>query len=233
MFYSLLEQAAEDRKLATAAAQKGLDQDYRSQAKTFLELNQKAREQDKDLLTKWLDAPASTTATPLGGLLAFTSESDNLNTAFCIWVSLLLDLLPLFAISTLTKATQATTISSSETTALATHEKMSAPRAEDSPSNELTLAVKTPTATRNNPTSSELPSEPSAVEEDDIVHQIRTGQLEPNYKAVRTVTGWTQWRAQEFFKKLQSCGVLQKDGRSFRITSNIAVLEPKKPVSNR
>lgn len=67
---------------------------------------------------------------------------------------------------------------------------------------------------------------------EDIIVLLRNGTLKPNYKSVQEYTSWSQWKSQEFFKDCQEKGILEKDGRSFKILTNVAMLDSVKNVVN-
>jgi hypothetical protein len=104
----LLEQSSRDKQLAAAAAEQGLGESYRTQAKSFLEFNQASREKDLQLLMEMEEKQQQhlTSATPLDGLVEVTGSSVVATTIFCVWLAIMFDMLPLVAIATLSKREQ-------------------------------------------------------------------------------------------------------------------------------
>lgn len=67
---------------------------------------------------------------------------------------------------------------------------------------------------------------------DEVISELKYGRLKSNYKAVQQYTGWSQWKTQEFFKYCQEIDVLVKEGRTFKVVNNLALLSHVKKVVN-
>lgn len=294
---SMLEQSAKDREVNTAAAKQSLSQRYRSQAKAYLQSNEQARANDEKLIEK-LDSHGLTSnrVTPLDGLVRITGDSELTTVAFCAWLAVLFDILPVIAIAIITRR-GALKRQSEDVRALGPTESVdpinnlygpvviveavenvvnAAPAAPtelserdivsyagdegiglelesdlERESNECSQGAHLNEASHylcpskrpfveaqniyfNAVSQSTAPEEGSgaSIAHEEVIVLLRNGTLKPNYKSVQEYTGWSQWKSQEFFKDCQEKGILQKEGRSFRILTNVTLLEPGKNVVN-
>lgn len=99
VIFNILQQSSDDKKVASAAAKQGVGQSYRSQAKRFLEMNDKTRLKDEALLNKLDETQANKRpASPLDGLVKITGNSELTTVAFCVWLAIMFDLLPVVSI---------------------------------------------------------------------------------------------------------------------------------------
>jgi len=247
LIVNILEQSAKDKVIASSAAQQGVTEAYRTQAKGFLQFNDVSRDKDEQLLSKLNQHKAeNANASPLDGLVKVTGDSEITIIIFCAWLAIMFDILPVIAISVISH------------------------RREDS-FTQKTLAVnyqeeilQVPAAEANTNHKSGISAEPGAEDEleeiqetiqqnntdmveastnntekpnkevtfSDVIAELIKGELEPKYKAIREYTGWKQWRAQEFFKHCQENNILEKDGRTFKIITNVMAIESVRKVAN-
>jgi len=97
----ILEQSAKDRELSAVAAEQGIGDKYRTQAKGFLKYNLETRAMDEKLLNKMSHDQSAKATTPLDGLIMLTGDSSKAIILFCVWLAVLFDLLPIMAVNSL------------------------------------------------------------------------------------------------------------------------------------
>lgn len=228
----ILNQSVENQKLASQAAKQSLDDRYRTQAKAFIELNQSAIQKDREMLDRLESKRTSNLGTtPLDGLVRITGDSELTMVAFCAWLSLMLELLPVISIAIWSKASQPSVAA----TARLAESPNVGPQIEDSepkdvrPGGQIETEVPEmgplisdhqelaldPVSKASSDAS--RPDDERNISLDQIAELLITNKLEPNYKAMRDLTGWSQWESQEAFKTLKAKGVVEKVGRSFRV----------------
>ena len=101
LVYGILEQSSVDKHIASTAASQGVSENYRTQAKGFLEANERALSRDVQLLDRLDNQDSKGKATPLDGLVKITRDKEQTTILFCAWLAVLFDLLPVVAISVL------------------------------------------------------------------------------------------------------------------------------------
>ena len=261
LILDILSQSSKDKQISASAAIQGVGEAYRTQAKGFLQLNDLLRDKDEKLIEK-LEIQWSTAskASPLDGLVEITGDSELTTILFCVWLSIMFDMLPIISISVLStgikekkhsdvvheefkvvKEDEATSmqstvcsvetlIDSKERTILIDSEasikkkvtKITSPEIDENENNsEIVQSEKTEVSSAQVKKKSHIGGE---VTYEEILRELKSGQLDTNYKSVRERTGWSQWNAQEFFKNCQEQGVIEKEGRSFKVVLNCSIL---------
>lgn len=245
--YDLLEQSATDKRTASEAASNGINGKYKSMGKDLLDSNERAMQRDIALLDKIGEPLVGAEASPLDGLVKVTGDAAQTTILFCAWLAILFDLLPVVAISVLSKTFKSSKsiksldvdIEITETVHLKTQEnKVEQTVVTDA---EEKSAVQSVGSTILEKTDNEpLPHEMKMISKEkkttvrdgddsynDVVLKLRKGAFEPNYTAYQEYTGRSKWQAQSFFKQAQENGHIRKSGRAFEVVSpltNVAKL---------
>lgn len=295
LILGILEQSAKDKTIITEAAKQSLSVKYRNQAKNYLHSNEAARDKDEKLIEKLDEVSARTQGvTPLDGLVRVTGNSEVTTIAFCVWLAVLFDTLPVIAIAVITrrKAIYHEPVESllgAQSTSNEHFSNVFAPVIMVETSESVSQAVqasepeKSDLTTRVNDDSTQsyeritteepcsevvpsfvhspridvvsLPTRDVIVKSDEIsqipiqddlstvvktielsynevVLMMQSGTLKPNYKSVQEITGWSQWKAQDFFKNCQENGILEKEGRTFKLLNSAEQFEPMQAAVN-
>ncbi|MFC1353961.1 MAG: hypothetical protein G8D89_16410 [gamma proteobacterium symbiont of Clathrolucina costata] len=228
LIVNILEQSAQDKQIAASAAQQGVSEAYRTQAKGFLQFNDESRDKDERLLDRLSEHKEETAqASPLDGLVRVTGDSELTTIIFCAWLAIMFDILPVIAISVMSHrregqivvevphaekpATVATKVKATVSSAVVQNEN----------SIEETILEKADTSNKINRSDDTVSAELPEMTYDQVISSLKTEAVEPNYKAVRELTGWSQWKAQEFFKHCQEQNILEKEGRTFKLITNV------------
>jgi len=234
LIVNILEQSARDKEIASSAAQQGVADAYRTQAKGFLQLNDVSRDKDERLLGKLEQhKEENKTASPLDGLVKVTGDSELTTIIFCAWLAIMFDILPVIAISVFSRRKEEAT---RPALVIQQQKKQMVEREEhliheDSVSSNSEYQYEVPEQPTYPQKDSSESSDKNVVYEEVIV-KMRKNDIKPNYKSVREYTGWTQWKAQEFFKYCQESGILEKQGRRFRVINNISTIENIRQLAN-
>lgn len=258
VIFDILEQSAKDKEIAASAAKQGVGDSYRTQAKSFLEMNSETREKDEHLLIK-LDEQQEQKrdASPLDGLVYVTGSSELAMILFCAWLAIMFDMLPVIAIGVISRKEEGDKSNDDvqeqgqdhdediDHEAQAIDDHAYAPGQETSGSEVVTDSIMVKgnvgidddiNSSHENPsaclTECEESNDDLLLSQDEVVTEIRHGRVKPNYKHVQQITGWSQWKAQEFFKHCQEIGVLEKHGRSFKVVNNLTVIGQSKKAVN-
>lgn len=258
VIFDILEQSAKDKEIAASAAKQGVGDSYRTQAKSFLEMNSEIREKDEDLLIR-LDEQQKQKrdASPLDGLVYVTGSSELAMIIFCAWLAIMFDMLPVIAIGVISRREEADKSNDDEQNQDNGNDDdiHYAPQGID----DHTYAMDHENTVDEIATESVLVDDNSVIDndlnnsdknaseclidcednnndlllsQDEVVTEIRHGRVKPNYKHVQKITGWSQWKAQEFFKHCQEIGILEKHGRSFKVVNNLTVIGHSKKAVN-
>ena len=272
MMFEILEQSAKDKKIAASAAEQGVGEAYRTQAKGFLQMNDSSRDKDERLLKRLEEHHSNNLeASPLDGLVRVTGDNELTTVIFCVWLAIMFDMLPVIAIGVISqRRTVASSVEKDKADTTAHHEIVEVsqdrgdvdmatgsflkeqseyleqventvaegkpdekPKVTVEPENTETEKQVEPVTTNHSETTATTEAaEEREVSYDDVVSELKHGRLKPNYKAVQQYTGWSQWKAQEFFKHCQDIGVLEKEGRTFKVVNNLAVISQVKKAVN-
>lgn len=263
LIVDLLEQSLKDKEIASSAAKQGVSEAFRSQAKSFLQFNDASREKDVELLEKLEQSETQTRkANPLDGLVKVTGDNHLTTVAFCGWLAVMFDILPVIAIGVISRRKESekpADVVVEDITVIVANQAQSEPNSVIE--KESTLQTKTVEQTHHTAASqysvppAQIETTEGQVEDEtlgdaalnetpegsedlnevlgeEIAQRIKQGTLEPNYKAVQAETGWSQWKAQEFFKHCQEIGLLEKEGRTFKVVNRLAVVSDIKKVAN-
>lgn len=253
--YDIINQSSVDKGIASKAASQGVSEKYRTQAKGFLESNERALERDMAMLER-LDAQgAAEQASPLDGLVKVTGDAALTTILFCAWLAVLFDLLPVVAITFLTGKEDKSDLSEQvfvdiESTELRSKGSIKEKDPEIQKSvkagleeNETLLVDET---SKSKVTHNRQKTEAKQIEQVELVQKVapnkvavdesyehlllklRQRAFEPSYAAFMTNTGLTKWKAQKFFERCAEDGHVKRNGRSFEVVepiSNIALLD--------
>lgn len=250
MVYQMLEQSAADKKTASDAASNGIKGKYKSMGKDLLASNERAMERDMQLLDKIEDPEPSSKASPLDGLVKVTGDASMTTVLFCAWLAVLFDLLPVVAISVLSKSSRRKLIDESidldveatETahtdlknntvdTEISVHaqahiEHEEKPQELDKLQTEQIeqsqSAEKKPVAKAQNKAAKQ-----SDEDYEETILKLRQGLFETTYTGYSEFTGRSKWQAQNFFKRAQEDGYVKKSGRAFEVVdplTNVSML---------
>ncbi|MBT3205228.1 MAG: hypothetical protein HOM14_03800 [Gammaproteobacteria bacterium] len=250
LIFNILEQSAEDKKIASAAADQGVGQSYRSQAKKFLELNNKSRDKDEQLLSK-LDKEQENkrAASPLDGLVKVTGDSELTTIIFCVWLAIMFDMLPVVSIGVFSRkkeedryviAHHGETLADMEAVE---HKPVIKQRKEKPEWTPREQPVKNPlpekkkvSSNKDNhaPATARSTSAPKGyvkkhnnLDDSLIINEIMNGNIRPTYKDIMEFTGWTKHKTAPFINRCLDQGVLQKKGNKFILVENVTYLQPQ------
>lgn len=265
LIVDLLQQSIKDKEIASSAAKQGVSEAFRSQAKSFLQFNDESREKDVELLEKLEQSETQARkANPLDGLVKVTGDNHLTTVAFCGWLAVMFDILPVIAIGVISRKIKSDEPVGGAVEEIAvvgaSHVKSEPNRVSENESILRTKALEQQDHTAASKSSvhpapiettegqvedegdkslaevenkkSEGCEDKNEASSDEIEQRIKQGTLEPNYKAVQAESGWSQWKTQEFFKHCQEIGVLEKDGRTFKVVNRLAVVSDLKKVVN-
>jgi hypothetical protein len=221
-------------------------------------MNSEIREKDEDLLIR-LDEQQKQKrdASPLDGLVYVTGSSELAMIIFCAWLAIMFDMLPVIAIGVISRREGADKSNDDEQnqdngndddinyapqgiddhTYAMDHENTVDEIVTDSAVVDESVVIDNDLNNRDKNASEclikcEDNNNELLLSQDEVVTEIRYGRVKPNYKHVQKITGWSQWKAQEFFKHCQEIGILEKHGRSFKVVNNLTVIGHSKKAVN-
>lgn len=233
----ILEQSAKDKALAAAAAEQGIGEQYRTQAKKFLELNDQARAKDEALLER-LEGQQTQAgrATPLDGLVNVTGDSRLTTIIFCAWLALMFDLLPVIAIASLSRQNKVTNLPETSSSVLTeqftqidTLDPIDVPVQPQEP--EVTVKAKAGHAPKPNDI-----VEPASPDSEDLdfervaMMEIANENLKPSCRAVQERYGWGRKRASNVLNRCVDEGLLYREGNRYKRVSNITPIRQVQAV---
>jgi len=237
----MIEQNKAEASIIVEAAKQSVNERYRTQAERLLTNNKTKNSDNLALLDKLEETQSSVKTSPLDGLISVTGNSDLTKIVFCAWLSILFDILPVFAIATLSRKKDKA--SASNKIEDATHKEIQ--------STVHLTSTRSPLTTRDVPreesqrllldeqptkvkkvmphSSTELkepveaeprlePQDPTHTEADsdlyeELFSKIRSGIIVPEYSAIMDATGWTRWQTQVFFNEAKKRDIVEKKGK--------------------
>ena len=236
LVYGILEQSSEDKSIAAAAASQGVADKYRTQARGFLEANERARAQDVDLLDRLDEQTVQDKASPLDGLVKVTGDQALTTVLFCAWLAVLFDLLPVIAIAVIS-ANHPVRARPTPAPVQSMPIELDAAASQQDPLEAIAATPQTPAfieeplpeAALHSPIIEDAPvtaapkkasSSRTVAGEGDFfswVTQLQGGSFEPTYGAFQQHTGLSKWQAQNFFKQCLAQGIVAKEGRRIKV----------------
>lgn len=250
MVYQMLEQSAADKQTTSEAASNGIKGKYKSMGKELLASNERAMERDMQLLDKIDDPRPSSKASPLDGLVKVTGDASLTTILFCAWLAVLFDLLPVVAISVLSKSSKRKLINELIDLDVQITETEHTDLLNNTVETEIDVHAQAHIEHEKNPEELEqdktdqielnqsaekkrvAKTQTKAAKQSDGDYEettlkLRQGLFEATYTGYCEFTGRSKWQAQNFFKRAQEDGYVKKSGRAFEVVdplTNVSML---------
>lgn len=246
----MIEQNRAEASIIVEAAKQSVNERYRTQAERLLTNNKSKNSDNLALLDKLEETQSSVKTSPLDGLISVTGNSDLTKIVFCAWLSILFDILPVFAIATLSRTKHKITASSNSNHIAHPDIKPSTvqntstssplidrpippvesfkPLVEEIPAQSKKVTPQSTAVLKEHEevecrveAQDRIPTEADSELYEQLFVKIRAGNIAPEYSAIMDATGWSRWQTQVFFNEAKKRDIVEKKGK-FLVVKEIA-----------